>query len=149
MLEFYDEDDRQDDEFLGRAKIQTSVVAERGYIEGYWVDLVDTVSGKVQVTLSWLPVIDDTSRLKKAAKHPKQNDASVKGLVHIYIDSSSALLKQNQTTDKPCPMIRLSNNQMSQQSWPKYFTNDPIIKQGFMMLIIEHYMDEITIDGQE
>ena len=33
LLEFYDDDDRKDDEFMGRAKIQTSVVAERGHIE--------------------------------------------------------------------------------------------------------------------
>ena len=33
LLEFYDDDDRRDDEFMGRAKIQTSVVAERGHIE--------------------------------------------------------------------------------------------------------------------
>ena len=29
LLEFYDDDDRKDDEFLGRAKVQTSVVAQR------------------------------------------------------------------------------------------------------------------------
>ena len=33
LLEFYDDDDRKDDEFMGRAKIQTSVVAERGHVE--------------------------------------------------------------------------------------------------------------------
>eukprot|EP00090_Calanus_glacialis_P017269 TRINITY_DN26933_c0_g1_i7.p1 TRINITY_DN26933_c0_g1~~TRINITY_DN26933_c0_g1_i7.p1 ORF type:complete len:1127 (+),score=330.64 TRINITY_DN26933_c0_g1_i7:171-3551(+) len=147
LLEFYDDDDRQDDEFLGRAKIQTSVVAERGYIEGYWVDLVDTESGKVQVTLSWLPVIDDSSTVKTAAKHAKPNDDSAKGLVHIYIDSCSGLFNQRDPTYKPSPMVRLiSNHEKSQQSWPKYYTNDPIIEQGFVMLIRAPYTDEIKID---
>jgi len=147
LLEFYDDDDRQDDEFLGRAKIQTSVVADRGYIEGYWVDLVDTESGKVQVTLSWLPVIDDSSVVKTAAKHAKPNDDSAKGLVHIYIDACSGLINQRDPAYKPSPMVRLvSNHEKSQQSWPKYFTNDPIIEQGFVMLIRAPYTDEIKID---
>ena len=80
---------RQDDEFMGRAKIQTSVVAQRGHIEvgshlenlsrilgrntyiylcsqSRWVDLKDVWvrgvrqdQGKVQVSLSWLPVTAD------------------------------------------------------------------------------------------
>ena len=33
VLEFYDDDDRRDDEFMGRARIHTNVVAERGHIE--------------------------------------------------------------------------------------------------------------------
>merc|ERR1712106_767797 len=147
LLEFYDDDDRQDDQFLGRAKIQTSVVAARGFIEGYWVDLVDTESGKVQVTLSWLPVIDDSSVVKTAAKHAKPNDDSAKGLVHIYIDACSGLINQRDPAYKPSPMVRLvSNHEKSQQSWPKYFTNDPIIEQGFVMLIRAPYTDEIKID---
>ena len=33
LMEFYDDDSRKDDEFMGRAKIQTNLVAERGHIE--------------------------------------------------------------------------------------------------------------------
>ncbi len=39
----------RDDEFLGRATVQTSVVAERGHIEGMWVDLEECLSGKAKV----------------------------------------------------------------------------------------------------
>merc|ERR1719244_2431941 len=39
MLEFFDEDDRKDDEFLGRATVQTGAVADRGEIQGFWIDL--------------------------------------------------------------------------------------------------------------
>eukprot|EP00092_Neocalanus_flemingeri_P064404 GFUD01078159.1.p1 GENE.GFUD01078159.1~~GFUD01078159.1.p1 ORF type:complete len:1135 (-),score=294.37 GFUD01078159.1:524-3928(-) len=147
LLEFYDDDSRQDDEFLGRAKIQTSVVAERGLIEGYWVDLVDTESGKVQVTLSWLPVIADSSAVKAAAKNASHNDDSSKALVHVYIDSCSGLFNQRDPAYKPSPMVRLVNShEKVQQTWPKYFTNDPIIEQGFVMLIRAPYTDEVKID---
>jgi len=147
LLEFYDDDDRQDDEFLGRAKIQSNVVAERGHIEGYWVDLVDTESGRVQVTLSWLPVVDDSNTVKIAAKNAKPNDDSAKGLVHIYIDSCTGLVDQRDPSYKPSPMVRLiTNHEKSQQSWPKYYTNDPVIEQGFVMLIRAPYTDEIKID---
>jgi len=147
LIEFYDDDDRQDDEFLGRAKVQTSVVATRGYIEGYWVDLVDTESGKVQVTLSWLPVTDDTNAVKTAAKNADVNDDSAKGLCHIYIDSCSGLFNPRDPAYKPSPMVRLvSPHEKSQQSWPKYFTNDPIIEQGFVMLIRAPYTDELRIE---
>jgi hypothetical protein len=43
----------RDDEFLGRATVQTSVVAERGHIEGLWVDLEECESGKAKVSLEW------------------------------------------------------------------------------------------------
>ena len=33
LMEFYDDDSRKDDEFMGRAKIQTNLVAQRGHIE--------------------------------------------------------------------------------------------------------------------
>ena len=33
-MEFFDEDDRKDDEFLGRATVQTGAIADRGHIEG-------------------------------------------------------------------------------------------------------------------
>ena len=147
LLEFYDEDDRSDDEFLGRARIQTSVVAHRCFIEGYWVDLVDTESGKVQVTLSWLPVIADSSLVKAAAKKTNPNDDSTKGLVHIYIDSCIGLLNRKDPAYKPSPMVRLiSNHEKSQQSWPKYFTNDPTFEQGFVVLIKCPYTDIIRLD---
>jgi hypothetical protein len=42
----------RDDEFLGRATVQTSVVAERGHIEGMWVDLEECQSGKAKVRQS-------------------------------------------------------------------------------------------------
>ena len=48
-MEFFDEDDRRDDEFLGRAKVQTAAVAERGEIQGFWVDLEECETGKAQV----------------------------------------------------------------------------------------------------
>ena len=47
-MEFYDEDDRRDDEFLGRATVQTGAVADRGHIDGFWVDLEECKSGKAQ-----------------------------------------------------------------------------------------------------
>eukprot|EP00092_Neocalanus_flemingeri_P021078 GFUD01022838.1.p1 GENE.GFUD01022838.1~~GFUD01022838.1.p1 ORF type:complete len:586 (+),score=158.29 GFUD01022838.1:255-1760(+) len=147
LIEVYDEDDRQDDEFLGRAKIQTSVVAERGFLEGYWVELDEIACGKVQVDLSWLPVTADSSVVKAAAKNIINDDHSAKGLVHIYIDSCSGLVNQRDPDYKHSPMVRvISPHEKSQQSWPKYFTNEPIIEQGFVMLTKAPYTDELRID---
>jgi len=147
LLEFYDDDDRKDDEFLGRAKVQTSVVAQRGVIEGYWVDLVDTESGKVQVTLTWLPVVSDVGLVKAAAKSANPDDSHAKGLVHIFIDSCSGLTNPRDPSYKPSPMVRIiSPHERAQQSWPKYNTNDPEIEQGFVMLVKAPYTDEFQVD---
>ena len=52
IMEFYDEDDRSDDEFLGRATVRTAAVADRGEISGFWVDLEEVKTGKAQVVCS-------------------------------------------------------------------------------------------------
>jgi len=149
VVEIYDDDSRKDDEFLGRAKMQTSIVAERGLIEDHWLDLVDTESGKVQMTLSWHSVTMDTSVLKKPDSYATPNDYSPNALVHLYIDSCSGLVKESDPSYKPNPKVLvslLSADVKSQQSWPHYATTDPIIEQGFVMVVRAPLADEIRIE---
>jgi len=146
LLEFYDDDSRRDDEFLGRAVIQSSLVAERGHIEGYWVDLMDCDKGSVQVSLSWLPVTDDPKIVKAATKQAKDDDDSGKCLLHLYLDSCSGLVDLRDPSYKCSPVVQLINGHEVIRSWPKYYTNDPVIEQGFVMLISSPYTDEIRIN---
>ena len=72
LMEFYDDDSRKGDEFLGRAKIQTNIVAQRGHIQSRWIDLTDGESGgqgRVQVSLSWLQVSRDSEVVRRCENH--------------------------------------------------------------------------------
>jgi Ca2+-dependent lipid-binding protein len=157
LLELYDEDSRKGDQFLGRAKIQSNLVADRGHIESYWVDLMDTEGkgeegeqanlGQVQVSLSWLPVTPDSVVVKAAAKTVKPGAESAACLVHLYIDSCSGLTNPKDPAYKPSPKVEIVNgNRTVQRTWPKYFTNDPVIEQGFVALIHNPYTDEIRLN---
>jgi len=145
LLEFYDDDDRKDDEFMGRAKIQTSVVAERGHVEGCWIELRDTEHGKVMVDLSWLPVTGDREVIRAASRASGAED-NTKGLVHIYVDSVKGLTNPKDPSYKPSARVRLSLNQSVQQSWPSYNTSDPVIEQGFVCLVRAPHFDEIRVE---
>jgi len=144
FIEFYD-DDNKDDEFLGRAKIQTSLVAMRGHIESYWVNLVDTDQGSVQVSLTWLPVTDDRDVVKECAKHAREEDVDAKGLIHIYVDSCKNLSDPMDPSYNASPMIELFNGKETRKTFTKYYTNDPVIEQGFVLLSRNPYTDEIRV----
>jgi len=48
-----------DDEILGRATVQTSVVASKGEIKDMWVELEDVDTGRALLSLSWLETTKD------------------------------------------------------------------------------------------
>ena len=48
-----------DDEFLGRATVQTNVVATKGEIREMWVELEDVETGRALLSLSWLETSKD------------------------------------------------------------------------------------------
>lgn len=147
IMEFFDDDKGpgRDDEFLGRATVQTSVVADRGTIEKTWIDLEECDSGKVQLSLSWLPITRDPSVVKRAAKNVQPGNESAKALIHVYIDSVTGLMC-GKGSYKPTPVVQVLNSQNNgRKTWPKHFTNDPIIEQGFVLLVVNPQVDNIKV----
>ena len=67
-----------DDEFLGRATMATSVVAEQGEINNMWAELEDVPNGRILMSLSWLATTKDKSVLqgekKKSIRRFQQED---------------------------------------------------------------------------
>ena len=57
-----------DDEFLGRATMATSVVAEEGEINNMWAELEDVPNGRILMSLSWLATTKDKSVLQGEKK---------------------------------------------------------------------------------
>ena len=53
-MEIFDHDDPGEDEFLGRATVQTNVVSVKGEINNMWVELEDVETGRALMSLSWL-----------------------------------------------------------------------------------------------
>ena len=111
-----------------------------------WIDLTDGErgQGQVQVSLSWLKVTGDSEVVRKCENHD-----NAKGLVHLYIDCCQGLVNPRDPSYSPSPMVRIVSprqNDKSQQSWPKYNTQDPIIEQGFVNIITRPFTDELRID---
>jgi len=142
MLEFFDEDDRRDDEFLGRTTVQTGAVSERGSIEGFWIDLEECDTGKAQVSLSWLPVTSDPKVVRGNAKQAGDSEHA-QCILHVYIDSCTGLDNIKNPSYKPCPMVQVVCNKESRQTWIKSYTTNPVIEQGFVMLVYSPNSDDI------
>jgi len=143
MMEFFDNDDGYDDEFLGRATVRTAAVADRGEINGFWVDLEECTTGKAQISLKWLPVTRNQSIVKEIAE--ASDNENTKCIVHIYIDSCSGLDDPKNSAYKPSPLVQLSSAKESRQTWPKSVTSAPVIEQGFVLLIKSPHSDDIHI----
>ena len=139
-LEVFDHDDPGDDEFLGRATVQTSVVAARGKIDGMWVELEDVKSGRAQMSLEWREVSLD-SRFIQMSQAVDRDLA--KCLLHVYVDSAKEVYAKD--GDKPSPMAQLRVGQDVQHTFPQYFTTDPVFEQGFVFLVVNPDADDLTI----
>ena len=136
-LEVFDHDDPGEDEFLGRATVQTSVVAARGkvknildkvkrlfcfmflfprlknfQIESMWVELEDVKSGRAQMSLEWMEVSNDSGRITSSNTASERDLA--KCLLHVYVDSAKEVYAGG--GDKPSPMAKLRVGQASPHS---------------------------------
>ncbi len=106
-----------DDEFLGRATVQTGIVATKGQINDMWVELEDVTTGRVLLDLSWLEATTDKSHVDTWVSRDEQKLS--KCLLHVYIDSCKGLEVANKkSSSKPSPCIELNvAGQDSQQTW--------------------------------
>jgi len=139
-LEVFDHDDPGDDEFLGRATVQTSVVAARGKIDGMWVELEDVKSGRAQMSLEWREVSLDSPLLRASSAEDRE---LAKCLLHVYVDSAKEVYAKG--GDKPSPMAQIRVGQDVQQTFPQYFTTDPVFEQGFVFLVVNPDADDLTV----
>ena len=64
-------------------------------------------SGKVQVSLSWLPTTRDAAVVKKRAKRATPGDDTAKCLIHVYVDSCSNLVVGKSLGYKPTPVVQV------------------------------------------
>jgi len=148
FIELYDEvHGMRHDKLLGRAKVQTSVVADKGVIEDHWIHLPETDSAKVQVSLSWLPVVTDPEVVKKIVRTSSGEDTNSNGLVHIYIDSCTGLTIPGDPSYTPTPVVRISSPfHTVEQSRVGEKSSEPVIEQGFVLLVRSVYTEEVRIE---
>ena len=83
-LELFDHDDTGDDEFLGRATVQTNVVAAKGEINEMWVELEDIASGRALMSLQWLECSKDLDDLERV--RPAKEQGLTKCVLQVYVD---------------------------------------------------------------
>ena len=95
-----------DDDFLGRASVQTSVVEELGEIKEMKAELEGVSSGKVLMTLSWLTVSKEKSSL---ITQDDGTEGLAKCLLHVYVDSCNELRSPStsKTSSKPSAIVEL------------------------------------------
>ncbi|TRY78396.1 hypothetical protein TCAL_08980 [Tigriopus californicus] len=141
-LEIFDHDDPGDDEFLGRATVQTSVVAKKGHIQEMWVELEDADTGRALMSLSWLEASSDIKQLERPHL-PEEKDLT-KCLLHVYVDCCKELPSKS-PAHKPCPMVELKVGQTVHTTFPQYYTNDPVFEQGFVFMIVNPDADDLHV----
>lgn len=101
-LEVFDHDDTGDDDFLGRATVQTSVVAARGEIKDMWVELEDVKSGRAQMSLEWRETSMERTLIKEQVVTREETDMA-KCILHVYVDSCKNIVAKG--GDNPSPMV--------------------------------------------
>lgn len=143
-IEVYDHDDPGDDEFLGRATIATSVVAEQGEINNMWAELEDVAHGRILMSLSWLTTTKDKSVLQEGV-----NDGLSKCILQVYVDCCHDLIspgKSAKASSKPSPIVELQVGQGEcQSSWPQSYTTNPVFEQDFVFLITNTHVDDLHV----
>lgn len=137
LIEFFDKDSIND-ETLGHATISAGTVAHRKQIHDMWVNLENTKTGKVKLSLSWLEVSnakDDIDILKK-------NESKMCLLV-VFIDSCKSLKVKS---GLPSPYVAMTIESREKQSTRiKNSTNDPTFEQGFSFVVANPHNDKLNI----
>ena len=144
-LEILDHDDPGEDEFLGRATVQTSVVAAKGQISDMWVELEDIASGRALMSLSWLETTTDKSYLDRPVSKADQADKLTRCLLHVFIDCSNDLVVNKNSAIKPSPKVELRVGGQTQHTFPQYYNHDPVYEQGFVFLVVSPEADDLHI----
>lgn len=145
ILEIYDHDDPGEDEFLGRATVQTNIVSTKGEINYMWVELEDVESGRAQMSLAWLETSKKINDLSKASTSQIDLDNVATCLLHVYVDSCKNLVVSRSSALRPSPRIELRVGQESQTTFPQYHNPDPIFEQGFVFLVASPEADDLHI----
>jgi len=137
LIELFDHD-RINDETLGHATISAGTVAHRKQIDDMWVNLENTTTGKVKLSLSWLEVsnaMEDIEILKK--KESKMC------LLVVFIDSCKDLKAKS---GLPSPYVAMTIESGEKQlTRIKSSTNDPIFEQGFSFVVANPHNDKLKI----
>merc|ERR1711971_609667 len=106
---------------------------------------VDNLGYMGPVLPGFLRVTDDREVVKECARHAREEDVDAKGLIHIYVDSCKNLSDPGDPSYNASPMIELFNGKETRKTFTKYYTNDPVIEQGFVLLSRNPYTDEIIV----
>ena len=137
LIELFDKDSIND-ETLGHATISAGTVAHRKQIHDMWINLENTKTGKVKLSLSWLEVSntkDDIDILKK--------NKSKMCLLVVFIDSCKSLKVKS---GLPSPYVAMTIESREKQSTRiKNSTNDPTFEQGFSFVVANPHNDKLNI----
>jgi len=112
-----------------------------------WIHLQETDSAVVQVSLSLLPVVTDPEIVKKVVATSSGEDANSNGLVHIYIDYCTGLTMPGDPSYTPTPVVRIFGPfDTVEQSRAGEKSSEPVIEQGFVLLVRSVYTEEVQIE---
>ena len=145
-IELFDEDLINDDT-LGYATIAASTVAQRKQIDDMWINLENTVTGKVQLSLTWFEVSnaeEDIAKLKKGI--------SKICLLTVFMDSCKCLnmvagpLRYKKTI-VPSPYVIMAIEGVEKQSTMiRKTTIDPTFQQSFTFVVANPHDEKLKIE---
>uniref|UniRef100_A0A4W5KUR1 Extended synaptotagmin-like protein 1b n=1 Tax=Hucho hucho TaxID=62062 RepID=A0A4W5KUR1_9TELE len=152
-VEVYDKDPDQDD-FLGRAKIDLSIVKKSTVVDE-WFTLKETKSGRVHFRLEWLVLLPNTEKLEQVLQRNKSLTVSSKtsdppsaAILAVYLDKAEAL-PMKKGNKEPSPMVQLSVQDITRESRTCWTTINPEWEDAFTFFIPDPRKQSIDIQVKD
>jgi len=145
-IEVWDFDQGMADEFMGRASVPISSLADRGATD-LWINLEDATSGKVRIQTQWLTLSNDREHYEDRVEEAHGRQLSTAVLM-VYVDSCKHLpLAKLGVTSKPDPIVQLkiTSKPEALETWPVKYSRNPVYEQGFVFLVNNPEVDELNI----
>ncbi|XP_050294972.1 extended synaptotagmin-2-like isoform X2 [Anthonomus grandis grandis] len=144
-FKLFDQDNFNEDEFLGSGAIDISQVIKPGKRD-QWFTLENVKHGKIHFRFSWLALTADKNAIDAAAEETKllKIENIHTALLTIYIESASNLPKIK-AYKKPDPYIILTVGKNQTKSRTKKHTCNPIWDQGFYLLVRNPRNDSLIV----
>ncbi|KAI4876327.1 hypothetical protein NFI96_027863 [Prochilodus magdalenae] len=146
QLELYDKDVDQDD-FLGRLKLSLSDLISAQYTDE-WYTLNDVKSGRVHLSLEWLPKVSDLTRLEQILRFQSQQTYGNKAvpsaaMLFVYVERAHGLPLKKSGKD-PAAGVELSLKNTTYRTKLADRSTSPHWDEAFCFLVPDPREDILT-----
>ncbi|KAL1513440.1 hypothetical protein ABEB36_002851 [Hypothenemus hampei] len=130
----WDKDYIQEDETLGRTKVELSQLVENSNVD-MWLKLQNVEHGEIQLRTTWLTLSTNHDDMKYAQNEIQELQVSSlsTGILLIFVNHADDLMPVNTKNPELFVLIKVGEQEMSTKINKN--PNDPAWEEGFMCLI--------------